>query len=133
MLLGSGNSYINLGTDVSEQQNQSVKPKEGTGQVQIQNNLFTSISSMLFGLVYMHSQQSEAIPYTHPESLLGTLWQRIIFVVLIAISATIFYFCKRKAKHNQGLNHGSVGGGVFAVSAFYLSLILVYFPILDNL
>jgi len=82
-------------------------------------------------------QQSEAIPVTPiPETTPGAPYgNALYFVVLIAMSATIFYFLlKRKSKNIiKGLIVVALTAASLLLSLVYLSAILVFFPIIDNL
>ena len=98
------------------------------------------LASMLFGLgcaYLLVPQHSEAIPVTPiPESTPGApIGNALYFVVLIAISATVFYFLlKRKSKNIiKGLIVVALTTASLLLSVVYLSAILVFFPILDNL
>ena len=98
------------------------------------------LASLLFGLgcAYLIApQQSEAIPVTPiPETTPGAPYgNALYFVVLIAISATIFYFLlKRKSKNIiKGLIVVALTAASLLLSLVYLSAILVFFPIIDNL
>lgn len=98
------------------------------------------LASMLFGLgcaYLLAPQQPAAIPVTPiPESTPGAPFgNALYFVVLIAISATVFYFLlKRKSKNIiKGLIVVALTTASLLLSVVYLSAILVYFPILDNL
>lgn len=98
------------------------------------------LASMLFGLFCAYllvPQQSEAIPVTPiPETTPGAPFgNALYFVVLIAISATMFYFLiKRKSKNIiKGLIVVALTTASLLLSVVYLSAILVYVPILDNL
>ena len=98
------------------------------------------LASMLFGLgcaYLLVPQQSEAIPVTPiPESTPGAPFgNALYFVVLIAISATVFYFLlKRKSKNIiKGLIVVALTTASLLLSVVYLSAILVFVPILDNL
>lgn len=98
------------------------------------------LASLLFGLVCAYllvPQQSEVIPVTpFPETTASGPWSNALyFVILIAISATIFYFLiKRKSKKIiKGLIVFALTTASLLLSVVYLSAILAYFPILDNL
>ncbi len=102
--------------------------------------LLPILASMLFGLgcaYLLVPQQSEAIPVTPiPESTPGAPFgNALYFVVLIAISATVFYFLlKRKSKNIiKGLIVVALTTASLLLSVVYLSAILVFVPILDNL
>jgi presenilin-like A22 family membrane protease len=98
------------------------------------------LASMLFGLACAYiiaPQQSEAIPVTPiPETTPGAPYgNALYFVVLIAISATVFYFLlKRKSKNIiKGLIIVALTTASLLLSLVYLSAILLYFPVVDNL
>jgi len=98
------------------------------------------LASLLFGLVCAYllvPQQSEVIPVTpFPETTASGPWSNALyFVILIAISATVFYFLiKRKSKKIiKGLIVFALTTASLLLSVVYLSAILAYFPILDNL
>jgi presenilin-like A22 family membrane protease len=98
------------------------------------------LASLLFGLgcaYLLAPQQSEVIPVTpFPETtVLGPWSNASYFVILIAISAAVFYFLiKRKSKNIiKGLIIVALTTASLLLSVVYLSAILVYFPILDNL
>ncbi len=98
------------------------------------------LASMLFGLgcAYLIApQQSEAIPVTPiPETTPGAPYgNALYFVVLIAISATVFYFLlKRKSKNIiKGLIVVALTTASLLLSLVYLSAILAFFPTIDNL
>jgi len=98
------------------------------------------LASMLFGLgcaYLLAPQQSEVIPVTPiPETTPGAPFgNALYFVILIAISATVFYFLlKRKSKNIvKGLIVVALTTASLLLSLVYLSAILVYFPLLDNL
>jgi len=102
--------------------------------------LLPILASMLFGLACAYliaPQQSEAIPVTPiPETTPGAPFgNAIYFVVLIAISATMFYFLlKRKSKNIiKGLIIVALTAASLLLSVVYLSAILAFFPIIDNL
>jgi presenilin-like A22 family membrane protease len=98
------------------------------------------LASMLFGLLCAYllvPHQSEVIPVTPiPETTPGAPFgNALYFVVLIAISATMFYFLiKRKSKNIiKGLIVVALTTASLLLSVVYLSAILLYVPILDNL
>jgi len=102
--------------------------------------LLPILASMLFGLACAYliaPQQSEAIPVTPiPETTPGAPFgNAIYFVVLIAISATMFYFLlKRKSKNIiKGLIIVALTAASLLLSVVYLSAILAFFPIINNL
>lgn len=98
------------------------------------------LASLLFGLgcAYLIApQQSEAIPVTPiPETTPGAPYgNALYFVVLIAISATVFYFLlKRKSKNIiKGLIVVALTTASLLLSLVYLSAVLAFFPAIDNL
>jgi presenilin-like A22 family membrane protease len=98
------------------------------------------LASLLFGLgcAYLIApQQSESIPVTPiPETTPGAPYgNALYFVVLIAISAAVFYFLlKRKSKNIiKGLIVVALTTASLLLSLVYLSAILAFFPTLDNL
>ena len=138
MLLASGNSYSQFkGRHVTEQP----KPQEKEDKFKFEIvYLVPLLASMLFGLgcaYLLVPQQSEAIPVTPiPESTPGAPFgNALYFVVLIAISAFLFYFLlKRKSKNIiKGLIVVALTMASLLLSVVYLSAILVYIPLLDNM
>jgi presenilin-like A22 family membrane protease len=98
------------------------------------------LASMLFGLgcaYLLVPHQSEIIPVTPiPETTPGAPFGNgLYFVVLIAISATIFYFLiKRRSKNIiKGLIVFALTTASLLLSVVYLSAVLAFFPIVDNL
>ena len=98
------------------------------------------LASMLFGLgcaYLLVPHQSEIIPVTPiPETTPGAPFGNgLYFVVLIAISATIFYFLiKRRSKNIiKGLIVFALTTASLLLSVVYLSAVLAFFPIIDNL
>ena len=98
------------------------------------------LASMLFGLgcaYLLVPHQSEVIPVTPiPETTPGApIGNGLYFVVLIAISATLFYFLiKRRSKNIiKGLIVFALTTASLLLSVVYLSAILAFFPIIDNL
>lgn len=98
------------------------------------------LASMLFGLgcaYLLAPQQSEAIPVTPiPESTPGAPFgNALYFVVLVAISATIFYFLLKRKSTNiiKGLIVVALTTAALLLSLVYLSAVLAYFPAADNL
>jgi presenilin-like A22 family membrane protease len=98
------------------------------------------LASLLFGLgcaYLLMAPQSEAIPVTPiPESMPGApLGNALYFVILISISATIFYFLiKRKSKRIiLGLIILAMTTASLLLSLVYLSAIFSYFPSVDVL
>ena len=98
------------------------------------------LASMLFGLgcaYLLAPQQSEAIPVTPiPETLREHLWQRMYFVVLIAIERHCFYFLlKRKSKRIiKGLIVVALDDSVVCCCRWFICLRFYrYFPSIDYL
>ena len=97
------------------------------------------LASMLFGLAcaYLLVPLPVDIPVTPiPETTPGAPFgNALYFVVLIAISATVFYFLlKRKSKNIiKALIIVALTTAALLLSLVYLSVILSYFPIIDNL
>ena len=98
------------------------------------------LASMLFGLgcaYLLVPHQSEVIPVTPiPETTPGAPFGNgLYFVVLIAISATLFYFLiKRRSKNIiKGLIVFALTTASLLLSVVYLSAVLAFFPIIDNL
>jgi presenilin-like A22 family membrane protease len=98
------------------------------------------LASLLFGLgcAYLIApQQSEAIPVTPiPETTPGAPFgNALYFVVLIAISATVFYFLLKRKNKNiiKGLIVVALTTASLLLSLVYLSAILAFFPTIDNL
>ena len=98
------------------------------------------LASLLFGLgcaYLLMAPQSEAIPVTPiPESMPGApLGNALYFVILISISATMFYFLiKRKSKRIiKGLIILAMTTASLLLSLVYLSAIFSYFPSVDVL
>ena len=97
--------------------------------------LMPILASMLFGLVCAYlllPQQSSAIPVTPiPEDTPGApLGNAFYFVILIAISATVFYLLlKRRSKRIiKGLIVMAMSAASLLLSLVYLSAIFAYFP-----
>jgi len=98
------------------------------------------LASMLFGLgcaYLLVPQQSEVIPVTPiPETTPGApIGNGLYFVVLIAISATLFYFLIKRRSNNiiKGLIVFALTTASLLLSVVYLSAVLAFFPIIDNL
>ena len=98
------------------------------------------LASMLFGLgcaYLLVPHQSEVIPVTPiPETTPGAPFGNgLYFVVLIAISATIFYFLIKRRSNNiiKGLIVFALTTASLLLSVVYLSAVLAFFPIIDNL
>ncbi len=98
------------------------------------------LASLIFGLgcaYLLLPQQSEVIPVTPiPETTPGApVGNALYFVILIAISATVFYFLiKRKSKNIiKGLIVVAMTTASLLLSVVYLSAILAYFPSIDDL
>ena len=126
-------------TEQPKPEPQKPKQKEDKFKFQI-IYLVPILASLLFGLgcAYLIApQQSEAIPVIPiPETTPGAPYgNALYFVVLIAISATVFYFLlKRKSKNLiKGLIVVALTTASLLLSLVYLSAILAFFPILDNI
>jgi len=144
MLLASGNSHQQFRvSNVTEQprpeQEKPEKKEPDKFKFQI-IYLVPILASMLFGLgcaYLLVPSQSEAIPVIPiPETTPGAPFgNALYFVVLIAISAAVFYFLiKRKSKNIiKSLIVVALTTASLLLSVVYLSAILVYVPILDNL
>jgi presenilin-like A22 family membrane protease len=98
------------------------------------------LASLLFGLACAYlliPQQSDVIPVTPiPESTLGApVGNALYFVVLIAISATVFYFLIKRRNKNiiKILIMVAMTTASLLLSFVYLSVILSYFPLIDDL
>lgn len=98
------------------------------------------LASLVFGLgcaYLLLPSQTEVIPVTPfpDDTASGPPSNALYFVVLIAISATVFYFLiKRKSKKIiKGLIVFALTTASLLLSVVYLSAILAYFPILDSL
>jgi len=98
------------------------------------------LASLLFGLICAYllvPQQSEIIPVTPiPESTPGAPFgNALYFVVLIAISATMFYFLiKRKSQRIiRGLIIFALTTASLLLSLVYLSALFEYFQSVDFL
>lgn len=97
--------------------------------------LMPILASMLFGLACAYlllPQQSSAIPVTPiPEDTPGApLGNAFYFVILIAISATIFYLLlKRRSKRIiKGLIMVAMSAASLLLSLVYLSALVAYLP-----
>ncbi|MCW4004648.1 MAG: presenilin [Candidatus Bathyarchaeota archaeon] len=97
--------------------------------------LMPILASMLFGLVCAYillPQQSSAIPVTPiPEDTPGApLGNAIYFVILIAISATVFYILlqRRSKRIIKGLIVMAMSAASLLLSLVYLSAIFAHFP-----
>jgi len=103
--------------------------------------LFPILASLVFGLgcAYLLSPQpqSTAIPVTPiPDNTpAGPFGNALYFVVLVAISATVFYLLiKRRSKRIiKGLIVVAMTTAALLLSVVYLNAILNYFPSLDTL
>ena len=98
------------------------------------------LASLVFGLgcaYLLVPQQSQVIPVTPiPETTPGAPFgNALYFVVLIAISATVFYLLiKRKSKRIiKGLIIFALTTASLLLSLVYLSAILAFFPMVDDL
>lgn len=102
--------------------------------------LLPILASLIFGLgcaTLLLPQQSEAIPVTPiPENTPGApLGNALYFVILIAISATVFYILiKRRSKRIiKGLIIVALTTASLLLSLVYLSALFTYFPSVDFL
>jgi presenilin-like A22 family membrane protease len=102
--------------------------------------LIPILASLLFGLgcaYLLAPQHSETIPVTPiPETTPGAPFgNALYFVILIAISATLFYFLiKRKNKNViKGLIVVALTTASLLLSVVYLSALLAFFPIVDDI
>jgi presenilin-like A22 family membrane protease len=93
------------------------------------------LASMLFGLACAYillPHQSSAIPVTPiPEDTPGApLGNAIYFVILIAISATVFYILlqRRSKRIIKGLIVMAMSAASLLLSLVYLSALFAYFP-----
>jgi presenilin-like A22 family membrane protease len=98
------------------------------------------LASLIFGLgcaYLLVPQQSQVIPVTPiPETTPGAPFgNALYFVVLIAISATVFYLLiKRKSKRIiKGLIIFALTTASLLLSLVYLSAILAFFPMVDDM
>ncbi len=97
--------------------------------------------SILFGLacayLIMPQPQSSAPPVTpitgnNPSASLGN---GLYFVILVGISATVFYILLKRRSKNiiKGLIVVAMTAASMLLSLFYLNTLLTYIPILNNL
>jgi presenilin-like A22 family membrane protease len=98
------------------------------------------LASLIFGLACAYllvPLQAEELPVTPiPETTPGAPWgNALYFVVLIAISATMFYLLlkRRSKKIIKALILVAFTTASMLLSIIYLSVILAYIPVLDNL
>jgi presenilin-like A22 family membrane protease len=98
------------------------------------------LASLVFGLgcaYLLVPSQSQVIPVTPiPETTPGAPFgNALYFVVLIAISATVFYLLiKRKSKRIiKGLIIFALTTASLLLSLVYLSAILAFFPMMDDI
>lgn len=103
--------------------------------------LLPILASILFGLacayLLLPQPQSSAPPVTpisgsSPSAPVGNA---LYFVVLVAVSATIFYLLlKRRSKRIiKGLIVVAMTAASLLLSVYYLYALLAYFPLVDNL
>jgi presenilin-like A22 family membrane protease len=103
--------------------------------------LLPVLASIVFGLgcayLLLPQPQSSAPPVTpisgsSPSAPVGNA---LYFVVLVAVSATIFYLLlkRRSKKIIQGLIFVAMTAASLLLSLYYLNALLSYFPIIDNL
>ena len=143
MLFASGYSYKQFRvTTVTEQPKPELPtPEQKDNKFKFEIvYLVPILASMLFGLACAYllvPQQSESIPVTPiPENTPGAPFgNALYFVILIAISATLFYFLlKRKSKNIiKGLIIVALTTASLLLSVVYFSAVLAYFPAVDNL
>ncbi len=126
-------------TEEPKPETQKPEKKEDKFKFQIVY-LVPILASLLFGLgcAYLIApQQAEAIPVIPiPETTPGAPYgNALYFVVLIAISATVFYFLLKRKSINliKGLIVVALTTASLLLSLVYLSAILAFFPILDNI
>jgi presenilin-like A22 family membrane protease len=98
------------------------------------------LASLIFGLACAYllvPLQAEELPVTPiPETTPGAPWgNALYFVVLIAISATMFYLLlkRRSKKIIKALILVAFTTASMLLSIIYLSVILAFIPVLDNL
>ena len=139
MLLANGNSHQHFRVNIVTDQPKSEPKEQDKFKFQIVY-LVPILASMLFGLgcaYLLVPHQSEVIPVTPiPETTPGAPFGNgLYFVVLIAISATLFYFLiKRRSKNIiKGLIVFALTTASLLLSVVYLSAVLAFFPIIDNL
>jgi presenilin-like A22 family membrane protease len=139
MLLASGNSHQQFRVRIVTEQPKSESKEQDKFKFQVVY-LVPILASMLFGLgcaYLLVPQQSEVIPVTPiPETTPGAPFGNgLYFVVLIAISATLFYFLIKRRSNNiiKGLIVFALTTASLLLSVVYLSAVLVFFPIIDNL
>ncbi len=144
MLLNCGNSHNqHRASDMTEPQNaseqpQKTAPSEDKFKFEI-IYLLPILASMLFGLAcaaVLIPQQTAVIPVTPiPESTPGApIGNALYFVILIAISATVFYILlKRRSKRIiKGLVVLALTTASLLLSLVYLSALAVYVPIIGD-
>jgi presenilin-like A22 family membrane protease len=139
MLLANGNSHQQFRVSIVTEQPKSEPKEQDKFKFQIVY-LVPILASMLFGLgcaYLLVPHQSEVIPVTPiPETTPGApIGNGLYFVVLIAISATLFYFLIKRRSNNiiKGLIVFALTTASLLLSVVYLSAILAFFPIIDNL
>jgi presenilin-like A22 family membrane protease len=139
MLLASGYSYQQFRVSNVTEQPKPEPKEEDKFKFQI-IYLVPILASMLFGLgcaYLLLPSQSEVIPVIPiPETTPGAPFgNALYFVVLIAISATLFYFLiKRRSKNIiKGLIVFALTTASLLLSVVYLSAVLAFFPVIDNL
>ena len=98
------------------------------------------LASLVFGLgcaYLLVPSRSQAIPVTPiPETTPGApLGNALYFVILIAISATVFYLLikRRSKKIIKGLIIFALTTASLLLSLVYLSAILAFFPMVDDI
>ncbi len=129
---------------MTEPQNSHVQPQKTEPKVEDKFKfeiiyLLPILASMLFGLacsLVLIPQQAGAIPVTPiPEETPGAPFgNALYFVVLIAISATVFYFLlKRKSKRIiKGLIVLALSTAALLLSLVYLSALASYVPLIAD-
>ncbi len=126
-------------TEAGQQKPEQSKSEQDKFKFQIVY-LVPILASLIFGLgcaYLLIPQQSQVIPVTPiPESTPGApIGNALYFVVLIAISATVFYFLiKRRSKRIiKGLIIVALTTASLLLSLVYLSALFTYFTSVDFL
>jgi presenilin-like A22 family membrane protease len=122
-------------------QTETEKPKKELDRFKFEFvYLVPILASLIFGLgcaYLLAPQQSNAIPVTPiPENTPGAPWgNALYFVVLVAISATLFYILlKRRSKRIiKALIVTAMTAAALLLSLIYLSAAFVYVPSIDFL
>jgi presenilin-like A22 family membrane protease len=103
--------------------------------------LLPVLASIVFGLacayLLLPQPQSTAPPVTpisgsSPSAPVGNA---VYFVILVAVSATVFYLLlkRRSKKIIHGLIFVAMTAASLLLSLYYLNALLAYFPVIDNL